>query len=187
MDSAQASGPSNAEFFEFLARELASSLFRRSGPALVSFKSTIEFVFVPEGTADGPEEGLLFEGVAPMSHGEWRALAAAFAMTSVESRHDLGGAAIVTYRARENCGSAPGLPALARTPPREPETIARAREVLVSESARYVWTGAGRSPTDAGSLSLHVRRIACRGADSGMPARLLYCEKLRAYARRSGR
>jgi hypothetical protein len=31
---------------------------------------------------------------------------------------------------------------------------------------------------------VHARRIACRGADKGMPARLIFSNKLRQYRQR---
>jgi hypothetical protein len=58
------------------------------------------------------------------------------------------------------------------------------REELRTEGCRYVWTGQSRKPECAGRVMVHARRIACRGADKGMPARIIFCEKLRQYRRR---
>jgi len=183
MDDLPGSGPSNAEFFEFLARRLSFSIFSRSGSVLTSFKTTIEFVFVPEGTADGPAEGLLFEGTAPMSYAAWSDLVAGFAMTSVESRDD-GGALTRVFRANEEGEVRPPLPDLKRTPPAGPEPVVGAREEVLSDRAHYAWAGPGRGGGDVGRFSLWVRRIACRGADKGLPAQILFGEKLRQYGRR---
>jgi hypothetical protein len=166
-------GPSNRELFEYLSSELAFSVFRREGDRLVSFKETIELTFLPEGTADGPPEGLLFEGTAPMAHAEWLDFVAGFAMTSIESRHDAGEALSRTYRAQESAGSRLHLLSLRRdldTPDGAP------REEVVSECSRYLW--------GSGTVAVYARMIACRGADQGMPARQLLREKLERYRQR---
>ena len=186
MDDLLDRGPSNAEFFEFLARQLSFSIFTRSGAVLTSFKTTIEFVFVPEGTAEGPDEGLLFEGTAPMSYAAWSDLVAGFAMTSIESRHEDGELTRV-YRATEVGEARPPLLDLSRTPSAEPALVIGAREDVLSDRAHYAWVGPGRAGGDVGRFSLRARRIACRGADKGLPAQLLYREKLREYGKRQRR
>lgn len=175
--------PSNAEFFEFLVEQLAFSLFRRSGSSLISFKETIEFVLLPEGTGEGPEEGLFYEGGAALTYGAWADLVAAFVMTSVDNRPDVGdGSPTRVYRAVEDGIAIPTPPELGRR--QSPPPLVSVREELVSDRSRYTWGGAGRGPSDPGWVSLWARKIACRGADKGMPARLVFLDKLREYRRR---
>jgi hypothetical protein len=182
-------GPTNAEFFRFLEQELSFSLFRRSGETLVSFKETIEFVLLPEATAEGPEEGLLFEGTASLSSADWQDLIARFVMTTVETRIDPArGTVTRVFRATKQLGdpvpltldthstAAPGLERLETQ-----HAEAGIREELHAEGWRYVWTGPHWERSSPGRLTVHARKIACRGTDKGMPAGVIFREKLRRY------
>jgi hypothetical protein len=60
-----------------------------------------------------------------------------------------------------------------------PETAVR--EELHAEGRLYVWTGSNHQPSSAGRVTVHARKIACRGADKGMPAGIIFREKLRQY------
>jgi hypothetical protein len=185
-------GPSNAEFFRFLADDLlAFSLFRRSGDALISFKETIEFVLLPEATTEGPEDGVLFEGIARVSAADWREFVAGFAMTRVENRIDRHGGVTHLFHATKQLAAGVSFSLATRDEePSELELLAGSaaplREELRADEARYVWRAQSDAPGAAGSVEVHARRIACRGADKGMPAELLFREKLRQYRLRHG-
>ena len=181
--------PSNNEFFRFLADDLAFSHFRRSGDALISFKETIEFVLLPEATPEGPQEGLLFEGTTSMSAERWREFVASFALSAVETEIDReSGQARRVFHATKQVGapaelalSAPAEGSLASPPAGASPPV---QEELYAESAHYVWAGSSRQPDSPGQLTVHARRIACRGADKGLPAALIFRDKLRQFQQR---
>lgn len=176
------SGPSNLELFQFLGEQLSFSVFRRTPDTLISFKETIEFVYVPEGTADGPVEGLLYEGRASLTHDEWCEFVAAFALLEVDSSRERDGGPSRFFRAREIDGT-PTLASSTAIQAAVPAGNGAHREELHGERAHYVWSGNRKG---AGVVEVHQRRIACRGADSGNSARVLFVEKLRLYRKLHG-
>lgn len=181
--------PTNAEFFRFLRDALAASVFHRSADTLTSFKTTLELALVPAPTDEGPEEGVLLEGVARTTYDAWTALVGGFVMTEVESRNGAHGTgAWRRFSAVEDADAPAPLPALDATDApalANIETGAAVTEELVTPNRRYVWMGAARDGSAAGWLVVRARRIACRGADSGRSAGVVFREKLALFHART--